>query len=465
MAFMDRAAGPPGGAAPSHPAFRADHSKDPAWGGISLMKPYLYFRVKPGIQRRSRPGLAILLVFLGLAVSVQDSSAQAMRFSLDIPPGVFSPVEEPGTTATVSLPSVKDPLVNPAAANPSKGKKKTTPTPTSLPVSQYTPTATLTPSPVPTATGTSTPPPSPTPTSTATPTVTAAPTETPAPTSTPTTTPTPERDDNSSRAAWVWNEEEILVSEAAVQEFHDTCVRYQIRKVYFSTNEALLNTPAMLEFLPGMIAKLRSSGIETTALVSSIRWFYPEYRYQLMNWIERVAALNRSHAEEARFTGLHLDIEPEAQPEWATAPLDTRAAWLQMLADMYGEARRKIQAESMEVALEADVGPYHMKYNAAAVDQLAGSIDQITIMAYVKATPDAILEYAGPVIDLARAHQIRYSIGARTNDYLTAVDMNAVLGEITRRLRDDPIADGASIHHYKNYIAFNEFVGPSITMD
>ncbi|MFB3787336.1 MAG: hypothetical protein ACE15F_13305 [bacterium] len=448
------------------------------------MKPFSPPYPFPRLHQKYRSGLIPILLILCWAYPVRKSSAQAMLFPLDIPPEVFSSPAISSATDPIGAAGSQDKSMNPAAPiSTSKGKKKSTPTPAGRPDPAATPTATHTststatptvfPSPTPTATDTPTspPPPAPTATSTATPTPTvtptptAEPTETPEPTATPTATPTPEADAGRNCAVWVWNEEEILVSEAAVQAFHDTCLLYQIRKVYFSTNQTVLNTPAMLELLPGMIAKLRASGIETSALVSSTRWFYSEYRYQLLNWIERVAALNRSYTEEARFAGLHLDIEPEAQSEWTGASPETRAAWIQMLAEMYAEARWKIAAENMEAALEADVAPYYVKYNSGAMDQLCGSVNQVSIMAYTKTTPDAILEYAAPVIALARGHNTRYSIGARTQDYSTAGGMNAVLWEINRRLRDDPLADWVSIHHYQNYIAFNQIMGPSITVE
>ncbi|HPP02962.1 MAG TPA: hypothetical protein PLX83_20460 [bacterium] len=386
---------------------------------------------------------------------VPPGYTQALAIPIDLPPDLFSPVDLSSAPISASLVENKIPSAKKTVPTPSNAKKNSSPSPTPTPTGTPTASPTETPSPaVP-------PAPAQTPTPAIYPTATPTPTVTP----TPTATETPVPAAGSSFAAWVWNEEEILVSEAAVQTFHDTCVRLNIRKVYFSTNQTLLNTPAMVEWLPVMLQKLRASGIAASALISSARWFNPEYRYLFIHWIERVASLNQTFPAEARFMGLHADIEPEAQSEWSNASAATRGEWIQMLADMYGEARQALDAGGIDLALEADVSPYYMKYNAEAMDQLAGHVDQVSIMAYYKTTPDAIMAYAGPVIEVARMHNTRYSIGARTNDYLTAGEMIAVLEETAFRVQDDPLADWISIHHFKNYVEFNEQTNPAITVE
>jgi hypothetical protein len=89
-------------------------------------------------------------------------------------------------------------------------------------------------------------------------------------------------------------------------------------------------------------AKLHASGIQTQSLMSENTWIQPANRPTLLSHITtRLIGFNtapgRTVAE--RFDALHLDIEPQALPEWSGLTPTQKRSYLLLLRDTFADVR------------------------------------------------------------------------------------------------------------------------------
>jgi hypothetical protein len=154
----------------------------------------------------------------------------------------------------------------------------------------------------------------------------------------------------------------------------------------FSTNAPTL---AGLRIL---VADARRTGLAVHALGGDPSWaVHPQ----------RAAAWAQEAASSGLFTGLHLDIEPNSLPSWASAQAALSRGLLQALD----------QAREPGMVLEADIPAW---YHTVSVDGLPldqavlARVDGIAIMAY-RNTAAGVLNLAGPeVVDAGRAGRYAY---------------------------------------------------------
>ncbi|MCJ8013275.1 copper amine oxidase N-terminal domain-containing protein [Paenibacillus sp. KQZ6P-2] len=76
------------------------------------------------------------------------------------------------------------------------------------------------------------------------------------------------------------------------------------------------------------IRKAKSEGIQVEALEGRPEWAYKSMQKDIQKFIAWVKTYNSSVGPEARFTGLHFDIEPYALSEWTKDNKTILASWM-----------------------------------------------------------------------------------------------------------------------------------------
>ncbi|MBZ5546273.1 MAG: hypothetical protein LAO07_21850 [Acidobacteriia bacterium] len=123
------------------------------------------------------------------------------------------------------------------------------------------------------------------------------------------------------RALWVWRSKPLFEEQnrEEADRFFAFCARQRIAAVYLAaefdpTTEAgvprtnLRNADSYREFL----ARAHREGLKVEALAGTPEWAVRENHPQALAAVEAVLAFNRANPPEARFDGMHFDVEPYA---------------------------------------------------------------------------------------------------------------------------------------------------------
>lgn len=221
----------------------------------------------------------------------------------------------------------------------------------------------------------------------------------------------------------------------ALATFH----RWGIRRLYGSYAEFDLDSPATLG---AWNQKLHAAGIRSEALFSDGKFLVPAHRDAfLAATAGRILAFNAARLTPAeRFDGLALDLEPHAQPAWKTATPTAKRALLEDYLAACTALRAHLDAHGgRELALSAALAYWLDRLPpegsigwASAADRdawfarLARAVASISLMAYERSRPAAILDaaawerknFAGRTIVALRA---RLGVEWKSLDDLAAV--------------------------------------------
>jgi hypothetical protein len=151
-------------------------------------------------------------------------------------------------------------------------------------------------------------------------------------------------------------------------------------------------------------ARLAGDGVQAQMLLGENSWIFPTSRISLLTLVQtRLVNFNTGRTNPAeRFTGLHLDIEPQGLAEWGAATATRRKELLYLLRDTYTAVRSQLDGfGGSEVKLYADLPVWFDSStsigwdNASERDQwfsdIAVSLDGITLMAFERATLSSIV--------------------------------------------------------------------------
>jgi hypothetical protein len=204
---------------------------------------------------------------------------------------------------------------------------------------------------------------------------------------------------------WVWSTPSILAAPHGAETLRDFCQREAITEVYVSTSGHPDLAP--------LIGLLHHAGIRVEALFSSTNADEPgPHRDKLLGEVHEIIRFNQQHPN-ARFDGIHLDIEPQQRPENKGAG---NLAYLPNLIDTYRAVRAAGDAAGLTV--DADIQSKVLKAPADERLALFTSLTRLTLMLYEQRDPDAAsrmlaLAYNG----LNAPNLATMAIALRTPDY------------------------------------------------
>ncbi len=124
------------------------------------------------------------------------------------------------------------------------------------------------------------------------------------------------------------------------------------------------------------------AGIEVHALGGQPVWALTDYRYRIMKLVNYVKGYNREAAEEERFRGIHLDIEPYVMPEWQTNRETILEQWMGNIRNFEEEVKKDTDLKtSMDLAFWFD-GTTAPKTGMPFNKWMISQVDHVTVLAY-----------------------------------------------------------------------------------
>jgi len=236
------------------------------------------------------------------------------------------------------------------------------------------------------------------------------------------------------RGLWFWAKPSSPLGAANVvgdpareTEALATFERWQVRRLYGSYGARPVEAPAQVA---AWNRRLHAQGVHSASLFSDSAALTPAGRAAFLRQIdERVLAFGAAQADaSARFDGVALDIEPHAEPRWKTATPAEKRARLEDLLTTCTALRAHLDAHggrALPVAaalaywldrLPAEGGSVAWTSAADRNDwflRLGRSVAQLSLMAYERAAPAAILDatawerahFSGLVITALRARR------------------------------------------------------------
>lgn len=149
-------------------------------------------------------------------------------------------------------------------------------------------------------------------------------------------------------AMWVYQTEALVQSPAETRELIAFCEQRHIADLFWATHfprpdkaspeSHIPDSPALRRFLAAAtVAHLR-----VHALAGDPSDILPENRARAVGRIDALVRFNQAGAAESRFAGIHLDIEPHAQPSWKSSSAAERSALLTQMVEVHAAGARRL---------------------------------------------------------------------------------------------------------------------------
>ncbi len=254
------------------------------------------------------------------------------------------------------------------------------------------------------------------------------------------------------KATWLWHTEQI-------QQQPDQILAFLTSKktsvLYLQINRDIPSSD-----YEAFIRKASAQGISVHALDGSSSWLSNTKgkvkRASFYKWLETYQG---TVAKEARFTGIHLDVEPYVRDSWETDYASTVAAYQTVLLEGKQIASRLDMIYGLDIPFWFDERQYDNAFGKGILSEwLINTADHVTIMAYRNKAkgPNGILDLAKQELLYADNVNKQVLIGIETlpsseGDFLTFYgkkesDMNQELVTIEAELTDSKSFAGSAIH-------------------
>jgi outer membrane protein TolC len=251
-----------------------------------------------------------------------------------------------------------------------------------------------------------------------------------------------------SRALWVWNVDSFLGKEQQEEFFISFCKTKGIKRVFLSVNKRLLDHfhyPA--QNLADFITQLHRAGIKISALFGENLWIYPQNRKNLITRIQLIMEYNSLYDREARFDGIHLDIEPHALEEWN----DEKKKHLALLVETYNEVKEILLTGKTELQLEVDIPAFYENVDYSVFKKIFDVVDVITVMAYKKRSPEKVIKAVEAEMQAAVEANRAIMIGLNAKDFSDEAKLEELILAVGDRISARPCFLGFSLHDFHDY--------------
>ena len=256
------------------------------------------------------------------------------------------------------------------------------------------------------------------------------------------------------RATWLWNPWMFVEDEAAVLAFLET---KDVNKVYVQIDRDIPKNTYR-----SFVTQAHARGIAVFALDGAPSWVAPKgftNQNQLMNWLGNYQ--NGSLAQ-ARFDGIHLDVEPYLYSGWNSNRAATVKSYQSLLQ------RAATSSAQLNLPLEADMPfwfdeiPYKNTFGKGLLAEwVIANTDGVTLMAYRDSAP-MIIEIVKNEITMAERYGKKIVVGVETGttdegSIITFAEegeayMNQQLDKVENHYSSSPAYEGAAIHHVGSWM-------------
>ncbi len=245
------------------------------------------------------------------------------------------------------------------------------------------------------------------------------------------------------RAIWAWSDTFDRGPEEGAR-FLEFCAAHGIGSVFLSPGPDP-SRPALPFAIDAFIESAARRGIEVELLVGD-----PSHLDGPGRAIESAVALaSRLHRDGHPLHAVHLDIEPQAHPDFHAGG---RERLVRSLGDKLREIRRDLGREAPGCLVSADLSPIF-------ANELLGVADESALMIYTTDV-ERVVRVAAPLLDTASRCGVQMWIGvnalagrARDESFhsLGASSLERALTEIEQRFAEHPAFRGVAIHDARAY--------------
>lgn len=255
------------------------------------------------------------------------------------------------------------------------------------------------------------------------------------------------------RGVWVWKTERFLEEGPSRQALLAMRRAGQVERVYLSLDRSMLDGFPGHAGVANLVSLLHLSGMRVSALVGDGGWIYPAKRERLTGALEKIASHNRAVEPGQRFDAVHLDIEPQALPEWKEGGAAKKQELLSLLLDTVKEARSRLSAPEASIPLEVDIPVSYGKISPTDLDGIVGAADTVVVMAYGIRDADRLTEVLGEEMDVASRQKKHFVVGLRAKDFSGQEELERLVSEMQGRLQGLPSFGGFAVHDFDRYQA------------
>lgn len=256
------------------------------------------------------------------------------------------------------------------------------------------------------------------------------------------------------RATWLWNPWMFVNDEAGTLAFLES---KQLNKVYVQIDGDIPKAA-----YGSFIGKAKALGIDVYALDGAPSWVAPKgYANQdrLMAWL---ADYQSQSAANARFSGVHLDVEPYLYSGWNTKRAATVKAYQSLVQ------RARTSTAKLALPLEADMPfwfdeiSYKNTYGSGLLAEwVIANTASVTIMAYRDSAP-MIIDIVKNEIAMAQRLGKTIVVGVETGttdegSIITFAEegeafMEQELAKVAAHYAGNPAYKGNAIHHVGSWM-------------
>lgn len=267
------------------------------------------------------------------------------------------------------------------------------------------------------------------------------------------------------KATWIWQAELAGDRQQEILQFAE---QNGINTIYLRVDKAL----PFAHYSPFIQAAGRM-GIEVHALGGHPAWALSGHRQRMLELVSWVHAYNSQSSEDARFAGLHLDIEPYLLREWETEQAEVLRQWTANMKSFADAARRESGLQvSADLAVwldRTDVPGEGVTVSEWMID----IFDHVTLMAYRNRVdgPNGIVALVKDELAAADrlGKQVVVAVNAKempgephTTFYHDGETvMQEVLAQASERLRLHSSFAGTAIHDYRYWQALRNGESPN----
>lgn len=215
--------------------------------------------------------------------------------------------------------------------------------------------------------------------------------------------------DDRTHAMWVYKTEALLEDPQAQATLFAFCKSRQITDLFWQTHfipAPQSDTPGSLTFpyeakLHPFLSDATAQGLRIHALMGDPAHTNPEKHHRILTQAQAILTFNQNAPPNARFFGLHSDIEPHGLKAWKTANPAQRNLLLTQLVDVSKKLADLLHAADPPLAFGADLTwwfdkslpdgtpAYPVTFNGITKDatrHLLDFADNIGIMSYRNTT-------------------------------------------------------------------------------
>jgi hypothetical protein len=242
------------------------------------------------------------------------------------------------------------------------------------------------------------------------------------------------------QAMWVYRTDQLILEKqlGALLAF---CQARKINTLYLSLTKNLSDQIQVFgPQLANFIREAQAGNIKVEALFSEPSWLLPDRRHRLIANIKIVQDYNRQVAPDARFTGLHLDLEINQLPDWKNH--------LQTIGQHLLDTVKLVKATEPSMQVVVDLPVWLERWGISQWCDVMVAADGIVFMAFEQNDPARISKNLQKQLEFCRGHQKRVWIGLRAKDFSTLTSLDSFISQISGSI--SPLS-GIAIFEYEAY--------------